>query len=200
MKPICVIDAETSGLNPEVHSILTLGIVLLDLDLKEVNPLGTIYIKEPSIVKDPRAMEVNKITDDMIESSRPPKESVKVIKDILSVSFPDGDVIIGGWNTPFDVAFLQRLWRLAYGDDWFDDWSFTFNYKIVDAAAYLPLLHFVGRVPHDKTGLNKVLSEYGINNPMPHSAIHDAYATARLILNIFKETDKWVKNLKTTTA
>jgi|688.fasta_scaffold254110_4 DNA polymerase III epsilon subunit-like protein len=65
--PVLVIDTETGGLSPEIHSIFTLGFVALQ-DGKITNE-GEVLIREPSLFYESEAMQVHGISLERVKEA-----------------------------------------------------------------------------------------------------------------------------------
>jgi DNA polymerase III subunit epsilon len=180
-----VIDTETSGLDPQVHSLLTIGVVVLDLPSGVIVAKTQIAVKEDLIVLDKEAMAVNRI--DMTthgEDALTPTQAADVLSRFLTRHFGGRGLIrFAGHNTAFDLAFLQRLWRLAGPQA--PRWPFDFRVLDTVSLGYADILADPDR-PNDSPSLDRMLHKFGITmeDSARHTAIGDALATARLLTEL----------------
>lgn len=183
---LLVIDVETSGLNPEVHSLLSLGAVVWeDQSLLETIE---IFVCEPSIVWMPEAMAIHGIKPEWLQrNGMSPKEAVLKFNAFVRRHFPprsDGEkVTLVAHNAGFDAQFLKRLYRLANAS--YDE---MFSYRLVDTAGILRFLDLAERVQLVAPSLNEGLRHFGIMLAPGerHTARGDAIATARLLTCLLK--------------
>jgi DNA polymerase-3 subunit epsilon len=170
------IDTETGGLDPSVHSLLTLAMVVQSTPgNQEVLHLG---FQHSSYVVDAEAMAVNKL--DLVRhhaSARPPDLAVALIEAFLDRQAPHGQVMLAGHNVGFDIAFLMRYLRL-HGPHLVS----RFSHRIVDTMSLATALQVAGILPKKPVGLTALLDHYGIELPpqLRHTALGDAQATADL--------------------
>lgn len=177
-----VLDTETTGLDPQKHSLLTIGLVVVDFPSGIVVDDLHIPVREDMMLLDPQAMEVNGI--DLAthsENSFTVTEAVGIIANFLGKHFPGkGKIRLAGHNVDFDISFLKRLWRLASANA--PEWPF--DYRTLDTASlgYAEILGDPDR-PNDTPSLDKMLHKYGITIEKQdrHTALGDAKATAHLI-------------------
>lgn len=101
-----VMDCETTGLDPERHQMLTLGGVLLDGDLVEVDAIE-LFIRHEEYVVQVEAMAVNKI-DLAMHIGISPQSALRVLTDFFGTDLRQ--IVLAGWNVSFDYSFL---WNLA---------------------------------------------------------------------------------------
>jgi DNA polymerase III epsilon subunit-like protein len=107
-----VIDTETGGTDPAVHSILSIAAVVWD-DGEVGATIGPLYIEEPVMCVTPGAMRVNKLDLASIEWMRPVNATTR-LRAFCREHFGDGAFVpIVGHNVSFDRGFVERLERLA---------------------------------------------------------------------------------------
>jgi DNA polymerase III epsilon subunit-like protein len=185
MARLLVIDTETGGTDPLVHSLLSLaGVVWTD------GASGTaieMRVAESAITVTPKAMGINRIdlaaygTDAL-----PPDRAVEMFEAFVRGAFRDefecGDkVVLAGHNVGFDIGFLKRLYRLAGAD--FDA---TFSHRALDTAGVLRFLSLAGLRKSSDADLTTALAEMRIpvEKDARHSALGDASATALLLTRL----------------
>lgn len=177
---LLVIDTETGGLDPTVHSVLSLGAVVYPyapgaLEFSEL-------IKEQPFVVDGSALHVNKI--DLAMHSRVAASPVAVwaaflgfVRQQTGLFRVYGKVVLAGHNVPFDIGFLRRLHRLANDSTPFEEY---FSHRFIDTMAIGLFMQLCGS-PIKKLGLADLLTFFGLKNDAAHTALGDARATAMLL-------------------
>lgn len=176
---LLVIDTETGGLDPQVHSILSLGAVVYPYE-PSVNEFSEFVLERPVVV-DTKALEVNRIN--LVEHSTRALSPEKAWeKFLLFVNAQPGlfklfgRVVLAGHNIPFDIGFLRRLHRLSGDQTPFDGY---FSHRFVDTMAVGVFMQLCGY--DGKVGLKDLLPVFWLTNGAEHTALGDARATAMLL-------------------
>lgn len=175
-----VIDTETGGLDPNEHSILSLGAVVwrdggIDDEI-------LINIREDEVVATDAALRINGI-DLRAHEGDDPMQAVERIKAFLLKNNIFKQAHMAGHNVAsFDYGFMKRLYRLGGADI-----NKTFHYRMLDTMTMALALDQVGRLPGLRGyGLDGLCQRFGIQirkaGPgVPHNALEDARATAKLM-------------------
>ncbi len=178
-------DTETGGLDPNKHSILSLGGVVLGEDLRIIDEFE-VYIKEDEIVAEQRALDINKIDLKWLkENGKNPKNAVSSLYAFLSNHFPlyrhDNLIDIAGHNIGFDVGFVKRLYNLANSDK--DKYNDIFSHRTLDTAGIVRFLMLAGKLNLQTASSNAAFKHFGIevSEKERHTALGDARATAILL-------------------
>lgn len=104
-----IFDTETGGLDPEVHSVFSVGALVGDLDTGEIIDRFEAYHKLPSVndyVYVPKAVEIHGITP---EQAFEEGISTQEIADKFMDMYQDhGAAIIGGHNIEYDVRMMAH--------------------------------------------------------------------------------------------
>ena len=181
MSRLLVIDTETGGLDPERHSILSLGaVVWADGKLGET---FEVRIVEPEISVEPEAMAVNRINleEHQVRGQSPP-EAVRRFLAFLDRNFGPADtrekIDLVGHNIMFDVGFLRRLLRICGGS-----LSDFFSHRYLDTAGIVRFLILAKKVSMSGASSNQAFEYFGVSVPpnARHTALGDAIATAKLL-------------------
>lgn len=170
---ILVLDTETSGLDPSIHSLLSVGLVAGDGRLET-----EFYVAEPTIVADPRAMAVNRLDLDRVRSEGlSPAAACDAIDRFIDEMKVDRPVIIAGHNIAFDIAFLRRLYRLA------DRPMRSLSHRSIDTHSLMWALAARGKLPAHVQNSDTAFAHFGIEPPeaLRHTALGDAVATRLLV-------------------
>jgi DNA polymerase-3 subunit epsilon len=187
---LLVIDTETGGLNPEQHSLLSVGLVVWSdgqiLDQLEL----LVQDAQPSV--DPEAIAATGFDLSLLScEGRAPREVVARIEQFLCKNFgPElrrPRISVAGHNVHFDVAFLARVYRQA-------DVKFTglFSHRFMDTASVLAFLVLAGRLPPTCASSTGAFEHFGIRfEPgKRHTALADALATADLLNGLIRSLDR----------
>jgi len=186
---MCVIDTETTGLDPKYHEIIQVCILPLDSNIrprKDVMPFYIEMIPEYPERADPEAMRVNRLDFAIIgQRGHHPDKARDLLDDwIGKLGLPytkygtRKKIIPLGQNYSFDEAFMKSwLGVLTYND--------YFHYEQRDtkrAAAYLndrAGMH-AETPPFSKTSLQWLCQRLDVENPRAHDALEDCVATAEV--------------------
>lgn len=188
-----VIDVETSGTDPEKHSILSIGAVDFS------NPSNQFYMEcrmRERAVADPKSLAVNGFTSKNIKDGSKPNLKALLLK-YIDWAEKSNDRTIAGHNVQFDIRFLKH--SLA-----FYNISYSTGFRCVDTHS-LTYAHYLKRKmkPPFKDGRVDITSEIvakyvGLpKEPRPHNALTGARIEAeefsRLIYgkNLLKEYKKF---------
>jgi DNA polymerase III alpha subunit (gram-positive type) len=104
---VLVFDTETGGLNPEQHSVFSLGALVGDLDSEEIIEKFEALHKLPSIsdyVYTAKAVEIHGITPSQAFEEGLPTEEIR--DKFMDLWQNHGAAIIGGHNITYDVNML----------------------------------------------------------------------------------------------
>src|SRR5438067_2269359 len=115
---LLVLDTETGGLDPLVHSLLTIGLVVWE-DGK-ITASDEFSVCEPEIVTERDALLVNRVDPRSVHASGlDPKDAIERLERFILAHFSETDeVVLSGHNVSFDVQFLRRLYRIARRPFW----------------------------------------------------------------------------------
>ena len=160
-----VVDCESSGLDPHVDRLLSIGAVGVQA--------GQIVLGEAfsAVLRQPQASDADNILIHGISGAEqltgePPTDALSAFEVFA------GDAPLVGFHTAFDQTLLERAFRTAAGRAWRRRW--------LDLAQLAPSL-FPG-LSRGRTTLDHWLAAFQIVHPARHDALGDAYATAQLLL------------------
>ena len=188
-----VVDVETTGVDPEIHSIVSIG--ALDF----FNPKNQFYeeckIWEGAEITQ-QALDVNGFTLKQVTDSK--KQSLEeVVSKFVKWTKNIEDQTLAGENPSFDRDFLNNSFKRA-------GLEFYFGHRTVDlhSICYEHHLEYRKSIPlaKNRTDLNldKILKYVGLpEEPKPHNALIgakiEAEAFARLIYgkSILREFEKY---------
>jgi DNA polymerase III epsilon subunit family exonuclease len=171
---LAFIDVETTGLNPDVHEIIELGVVLARQipqegkgpALEVVEEFEYKIIPERLFNADPESLKINGYTSEKWTDAKPLKEVMEdFAKRTQGASFV-------AHNVSFDLEFIKRAFERAGVKN-------LMHYHKIDtiSLAFAKLYHD----PKAEKFSLRFLCEYlGIKNESAHTAISDARATFEL--------------------
>lgn len=169
-KGIAWFDIETTGLDPELHEIIDIGIVRTSLDGLHVEDVLDLKVRPNRLeVADPSALKVNGFTEAAWRDSVDLEEAV-----VRALPLLDG-AMIGGHNVGFDIRFFGRAARdLGVRPGW--------SHRRIDTQSLAWPLLATGVI--ENTSLDEVCRALGIERPSPHQAINDARAARAVALTL----------------
>lgn len=166
------LDCEFGGLNPELHDITEVAVVLTDYRLAELRCAEWKIRPRPERVS-PEAAKISGYTEEGWREARPVRE---VLTELAALMPGDRTVVPAGQNVRMDVIFLER----AYGKC---EIPYPFDYHVIDLATlfYTWSLLAGERVP--ALSLRQAAVNAGLlEGNVPHRAMGDT----RLTLETFR--------------
>lgn len=189
MKKLLVVDTETAGLDASQHSILSFAAVIY----QDGNISGEFYslVAEPTLciqnltdeerangIKD--AFEVNGFNIADLEGAHAPWLVVQKFVNWLMQNEMYGKQMLVAHKADFDVAFLQRLWRLAGAD-----FEAQFGHRHLCTQSSALLFDLAGRInlPGGSASLDNVAATLGCTGRerTQHNALEDAKLCAQVL-------------------
>lgn len=173
------IDTETGGLDPDRHSLLSLGMVVWEN--LEVLDSQEILINDGRLDVTREALAINRIDLEKHKlAAVSPPEAIRMILDFIGRHFSgQGKITLAGHNVQFDVAFLKSFFA-ANGKDF----SQYFSHRIIDTSSILYYLYLSGRMKQKATSSDKAFELFEIHVEGRHTALGDAMATAELFTKL----------------
>jgi len=176
-----VIDTETTGLSPRLHKILTVGLLLVDVEKNHLNILDQnhILIKHNNYNASKGAMSVNKI--DLIQHNQiaiTPTKACDQINTFIEKNILH-EIPLVGHNIQFDKGFLSSL---------FDQGNTLskFHHQSEDTMWIWRNLQKENKVPFGRANLETVASHFGIDYTRAHDALADCKITAKVYHEMLK--------------
>ncbi len=189
---LLIIDTETGGLDPQLHSILSLGAVIWEDGF--IHPdVFEVYIKEPVLHLTEGAMKVNKITLEKIFSEGlTPSDAILKFIEFVSKHDLKQNISLGGQNISFDIGFTKRLW-LQYdfsrpGKPAFIPYEQMFSHRTIDILSITRFLMLAGRIKSESAGLDSICKYFDIpyTKDERHTALGDALLTAKVLTRLME--------------
>ena len=160
-----VLDVETTGLNTRTDEIIEIGAVRFEngVEVAEFSEL----INPGRPVPD-KVVEITGITSAMLRDKR---ALMTVMPEFAA--FCEGAVLVAH-NASFDMSFFRRAFRQA---------ALPFDFAILDTLALVR-----NQYPQLKTHkLGNMCKQLGISLTNAHRAVHDARATAQMLMKVLEE-------------
>lgn len=166
---LAFIDVETTGVDPEKHEIIELGVVLVKQlgeegkDFEVISELDLKIKPEHIETADPQALKVNGYDEGQWIFANTLKEAMTVFSEKTK------DAIFVAHNITFDNAFIEKAFQKT------GVLSQMFYPKIDTISVAYAKLHKNLKV--EKFRLQKLCEYFGIQNNKAHTALSDARAT-----------------------
>lgn len=165
-------DCEFGGLDPELHDITEVAIVLTDYRLDEL-AAGEWKVAGRAHRISPEAAEISGYSAEAWQGAPHVRQVLKDIADLLP---KDKTVVPAGQNVRMDVQFLERAYRRC-------GLPYPFDYHVIDLATLFYAWSLVAGEPVAALSLRQAAITAGlIDGPVPHRAMADA----RLTLETFR--------------
>ena len=168
---VVVLDLETTGLDPEQHEIIEVGLLVC-----EATPLlpivGELCLKvraEHPERADEKALEINGRTRESLSEGVPFEAALRWMRPQI-----EGQIIAGHNVSGFDLRFLRK----GYGEE-------PWDHHVLDSNALAFPLWFHGEL--GSTSLRAICAHFGVVNLNPHTARADAYATREVLIHLLSE-------------
>ena len=169
------IDTETGGLNPNKHSLLSLGMVVWE-NMEIIDSLE-VFINDSQLSVTKEALSINKIDIEKHKKLALPSSLaiVEIIK-FISKHFPgQRKITLAGHNVQFDVNFLKYFFSQNK-----EEFSNYFSRRIIDTSSILYYLCLAGHLNKKAISSDEAFALFNIKVEGRHTALGDAVATAEL--------------------
>ncbi|MAH51757.1 hypothetical protein CMI37_38425 [Candidatus Pacearchaeota archaeon] len=177
-----VVDIESTGLSPNIHKVLTVGLLLIDVDIEDLKIIDEKHIKVYSAYHnvDPIALSVNKINlEKHNEEALQPIDACKEIYKFISEHDLTRTPLLGH-NVNFDLRFLEALHQQA-------KYPSIFYYESIDTISLWLSMKNLGLVPLEYKSSLKVLANFfNISYEGAHDALFDCHITAQVYYNLLR--------------
>ncbi|MBA3649831.1 MAG: 3'-5' exonuclease [Chitinophagales bacterium] len=179
------IDTETGGLNPQLHALLSVGLVVWEDGI--IIDEGEFIIQTGKKSVSQSALDVNHIQiEQHNHKALPSKEAFENLIAFIDRHFPDKKpVTLAGHNINFDLRFLKyffnqhgRLFR-SY-----------ISHRVIDTSSVLHFLYIAGILPDKIISSDEAFNHFNITVDNRHTALSDARATAELFSKLVETLPK----------
>jgi DNA polymerase-3 subunit epsilon len=181
MTKILHIDCETTGLNPQKHDILELGLMIeIDGKIKEKHDIFMQPFNYKNIEEE--ALKVNNLTIEKIRKFAHPRTVYPVLNKMFSKYINKYDkndkFAVSGYNVFFDLNFLSEFW-IKNNDKYFG--SFVDWRQRLDPLPLLSMIQFKGFHKFENLKLETICKYFNIPLDNAHNALADIIATRELL-------------------
>jgi len=165
-------DCEFGGLDPELHDITEVAIIVTDYRLAELaSAEWKVGAREDRVT--PEAAEISGYSADAWKDALPLRQVLGEISALL----PRGRTAVpAGQNVRMDVQFLERAYRSC-------GLPYPFDYHVIDLATLFYVWSLVVGEPVSALSLRQAASTAGL---LEGSVAHRAMADTRLTLEAFR--------------
>lgn len=167
-----VVDVETSGLRPDRHRVLQVGVVVVDAD-------GTVQTRWKSLVRPRRRwwyrvgpVHIHGIHRRDVRDAPPAGDVLRRLAELL-----DGATVVAH-NAGFDTAFLRRTAARE-----------GIELPLGEALCTLRLSRELDPQRQLSHRLVDVAARYGVTVVQPHDALADADATAAILPHLLRAAE-----------
>lgn len=172
---ILFMDTETGGTNPQVHSLLSVGLVAYDSTTREINESMEILINHEEYVVQAKALEVNGInliTHDATGYLLEP--SWKAVRNFIDRNF-DEPPTIAGHNVWFDKEFMYQAFKTIG-----KDFKSLIHHRSIDTLSLLQTLYAMEWINKKASSSTGGFEYFGVEVIGRHTALGDAKACIKL--------------------
>lgn len=175
---LVVVDTETTGQNPFVHDVISVGLVGVASGVSlEVNvnlPMDVVWT-------DYGLKNFERFRSLHSKSAISPANAILEIEEFISRNFGDETITFVGHNMAFDRFFLAKLAHRAGVSE-----IRRVSHRTIDTYSLLALLRMMGRIPADATTSSGAFKYFNVGVPVEsrHTALGDAMATRSLFFKI----------------
>lgn len=169
-----IIDTETGGTKPAVHSLLQWYGVVTN-ELLTPGAWVDLRIKHDPYIVTAKALEINRI--DLVKHhvvAMATADARSRLRHFLETEATQGKLRVVGWNVNFDIEFSKAF----LGEDLWGDYC---DYHVMDVQSYAHGLARRGRIPLEAKGLKAHAKLFDIDASGHHEAGADVEMT-RLVL------------------
>ena len=174
-RPLLVIDVETTGTDPTIHQVISIGALLLDATtLKEERTFHSLVHATTKTLSSAssKAMAIHGLTGEQLKKAPKAKDVIQQFVDTFGYDF-----YFCGWNICFDTQFMAALFRQANRQEDFD----RFRYHKLDVWTLLEYAWLSGRLENPPDSLSAVCREFNIQRANVHDALEDARITVQVL-------------------
>ncbi|MCZ6782258.1 MAG: 3'-5' exonuclease [Proteobacteria bacterium] len=166
------LDCEFGGLDPELHDITEIGVILTDYRLVELAAQEWKIRSRPERIT-PEAAEISGYDEKLWADALPIRQ---VLTEFASLLPADKTVVPAGQNVRMDVNFIERAYKSC-------ELPYPFDYHVIDLATLFYSWSLVAGETVSALSLRQAATTAGlVEGNVPHRAMADA----RLTLDAFR--------------
>jgi DNA polymerase-3 subunit alpha (Gram-positive type) len=172
-KNLLVLDLETTGADPALHSTIDIGAVLLERStLNELRSWSALIKRQETNETEAYAMALHGHSMEELQNARDPKEAVGEFLNVFGT-----DYILTGWNIGFDVQFFRALLRRTGYIGAFNE----IDYHRLDVWSNAQFLRSIGWLKSDISSLTCLCKDLELPRSQCHTGLEDARLTATVL-------------------
>ncbi len=177
------VDTETTGLSAAKHQVLTVGMLIVDMDKDKMEVIDKkeISIKHVDYIVQPMALKINNINlEEHDKKSMDVEEACRSISNFIGKNTLRYEQICGH-NINFDIGFLKSLFEPT-------ETAYPFHYLSIDTMSLWFSLINAGKIPKlGFSSLTKIANHYKIGIEGAHGALVDCVITAGVYQKMLQE-------------
>lgn len=180
------IDTETGGIDPQKHSLLSIGCVVWDRK-EGILAKKEYFVRHKNYITTKESQKINGFNQNDHESKAIDGSSIIVdLLDFCSNYFEVNTLIpLAGHNTQFDVGFL-KMFLIDNGRSF----NSIFSHRIIDTYSIIKFLEYSNIIRENVSSSAQAFNYFGIKVENRHSALDDALATVQLFENALSSLEK----------
>jgi len=167
------LDCEFGGLDPELHDITEVGLIVTDYRLVESAEAQWRVAARPERIT-PESAKMFGYDEALWAKAPPLREVLTEIADLLP---KDAKVVPAGQNVRMDMMFLERAYKKC-------DLPYPFDYHVIDLATLFYAWTLVTGTTAEALSLRQAATQAGLLDA--NGVAHRALADARLTLECFR--------------
>ena len=183
-----VLDTETGGLDENVHSLLTVGMVIIDDD--KIIDRTEFRIKKDCFNVSSEALKINNI--DLTTLEEPEYEAFQRMLNFINRHFKSKKINLLGHNIQFDIRFFKKFWEdnINKSNDYLLKENFNYNkifsHHNMDTMVISKFLKDIGRLKVSSVSLENLIYNFNLKAESRHTAMEDATMTALVYFELKK--------------
>lgn len=180
------LDTETGGTNEQIHSLLTVGMALVNDDFStKAEFYGHLDLDSYNVTK--KALELNKI--DLVNIGNEgygysKLEMINTIKQFLINNKAELPITVIGHNVDFDLRFLRKLFIDCEIDNEFYN---IFSYRKIDTSTLLQTVSIL-KPKCNISSLDSAIKFFNVefDKNKRHNALEDVKVTIQIYKNLLE--------------
>ncbi len=185
MSKLVFLNTETGGTNPNIHSLLSIGMVLYED--KKITYRYYWEVKQNQYTVTPESMSINKLNLERLKNEGNLKKIIrnKIVNSVQSFVGFENKAILAGHNIKFDIGFVKELFG-------FENYNSYFSYKTVDTFSILKFLYHSGYFEKDISCIKEAFDYFDIlpKDNTVNNALDDIVLTANLYTKLINLLEK----------
>ena len=179
---VLVMDTETGGLDPKLHSVFSVGALVGDLDSGVIIDKFECLHRLPSVADykyTAKAIEIHGITPERAFAEGLPTAEIQ--DKLMDLWHDHGAVLIGGHNVQYDVRMLShQIYKIEP-----EQFEANFTYRFLDTLPLIRVVTGTDKVPSGSSltqavkAFNIDMTEFGKNKF--HAALFDSICAFKLM-------------------